>query len=44
MVILNFMVLSLMIVESPFRTTTPLYMITFLLSVFYNVEGKVTKY
>lgn len=34
MLMVSFMVLSLCIIESPFRTATPLYMIAFLIAVF----------
>jgi hypothetical protein len=35
MLLVSFMILLLMIIESPFRTTTSLYVIAFLLSIFY---------
>ena len=34
MLLVSFMILSLCIIESPFRTATPLYMIAFLIAVF----------
>ncbi len=36
MLLVSFMILLLMTIESPFRTTTSLYVIAFLLSIFYT--------
>ena len=41
MVLVSFMVLMLMVVESPFRTTTSLYTIAFLFTVFYRPEKTI---
>ena len=42
MLLISFMVLMLMIVESPFRTTIPLYVIAFLFSIFTYRESPLT--
>ncbi len=43
MVLVSFMILLLMIIESPFKTTTPLYVISFLLSVFSIGDKRVQR-